>query len=146
MEVTIAVSPMKCELQAFRFDISSRNVGPSYRFAVVDYSKAQQYPANFVCMLPLKIELVKGKRLNTFGLLFGEKSTEFALELLNKALLNEKDSGIIREIEKRIKLLDPKRPVKMKCSNCGKSFESKSIRKYKHPLCAECYRKRFYRK
>lgn len=141
-----AVCLMDCELQAFRFDISSRNAGPSYRFAVVDYSKAQQYPANFVCMLPLKIELGKGKPLNTFGVLFGEKSTDVALELLNKALLHEKDSEIKMAIEKRIKLLDPKHPLKMKCSSCGQIFESKTIRKYKHPLCTECYRKKFYRK
>ena len=143
---TVCGGLMNCELQAFRFDMSTRNTGPSYRFAVVDYSKAQQYPANFVCMLPLKIEFSKGKHLNTFGVLFGEKSTNVALELLNKALLHEQDSEIKIALEKRIRLLDPKKPLKMKCGSCRQIFESKAIRKYKHPLCTECYRKRFYRK
>ena len=137
---------LNCKLQAFRFDIGTRNAGPSYRFAVVDYNKAQQYPANFVCMLPLKIECVNGKNPNTFGVLFGEKSIDFALELLKKALLNEKDNEIKTEIEKRIKLLDPKQAAKVKCIKCGQIFESKRIKKYKHPLCNECHIKQISHK
>lgn len=137
---------MNCKLQAFRFDTGTRNAGPSYRFAVVDYSKAQHYPANFVCMLPLKIEFVKGKNPNTFGVLFGEKSTDFALDLLKKALLTETDNEIKTEIEKRIRLLDPKQAAKVKCSDCGQMFESKRLKKYKTPFCKECYLKQISRK
>jgi hypothetical protein len=137
---------MNYELQAFRFEVGTRNSEPSYRFAVVDYSKAREYPANFVCMLPLKIELVKGKSLNTFGELFGEKSTDLAIELLKKALLREKDAKIKLELEKRLKLLDPTLAGKVKCNGCGKTFESARLKKYKRPFCSECYQKRFSRK
>ncbi|MGD6851914.1 MAG: hypothetical protein ACQCN6_07650 [Candidatus Bathyarchaeia archaeon] len=111
----------------------------------MDYSKAREYPANFVCMLPIKIELVKGKSLNTFGALFGEKSVDFAIELLKKALLSERDAEIKTEIEKRLKLLDPKQAKKVECRACGKIFEPAKMKKYKHPFCRECYRKRFAR-
>ena len=141
-----AVGSMNCELQAFRFEMGTRNSGPSYRFAVVDYNKASEYPANFVCMLPLKIESVKGKSLNTFGELFGEKSIDFAIELLKKALLSEKDAKIKLAIEKRLKLLDPKQAGLVECRSCGKTFESARIKKYKYQFCADCYGKRFSRK
>jgi DNA-directed RNA polymerase subunit RPC12/RpoP len=141
-----AVDKMNCELQAFRFDVKTKNAESSYRFAVIDSSKACNYPANFVCMLPLKIESVKGKSINTFGTLFGEKSIDFAIELLKKALLHEKDESIRLELKKRIKLLDPTQPSKVKCSECGKNFETTTIKRYKHPFCNECYHKRFSRK
>jgi len=133
-------------LQAFRFEMGTRNSGPSYRFAVVNYSKAPEYPANFVCMLPIKIELIKGKSLNTFGELFGEKSSDFAVELLKKALSTERDAEIKAELEKRLKILDPKQTVRIVCCGCKKSFEMSKRRKYKHPLCDECAQKRFSRK
>jgi hypothetical protein len=137
-----AVDPMNCELQAFRFEVKTKNAESSYRFAVVDYNKASEYPANFVCMLPLRIELVKGKSLNTFGALFGGKSTDFAIELLKKALLREKDENIRMELKKRIKILNPAKPLKIKCNACGRKFEFKTTKRYKHPLCNECFKKR----
>ncbi len=97
-------------------------------------------------MLPIKIDLVKGKSLNTFGKLFGEKSVDYAIELLKKALLNERDAEVKTEIEKRLKLLDPKQAGKVECRGCGKTFEAAKIKRYKHPFCKECYRKRFARK
>ena len=137
---------MNFGLQAFRFEMGARNSGPSYRFAVVDYSKAQEYPANFVCMLPIKIELIKGKSLNTFGALFGEKSTDLAVELLKKALTTERDAEIKAELEKRLKILDPDQTVKIICCSCKKTFEASKGKKYKHPFCTECAQKRFSRK
>ena len=41
----------------------------TYRFAVVDYSRSKSYPANFVCMLPAKVDQGKGKIANVFGTL-----------------------------------------------------------------------------
>ena len=129
-------------MQAFRFEVKTKNAESSYRFAVVDCNKASEYPANFVCMLPLRIELVKGKSLNTFGALFGEKSTDFAIELLKKALLREKDENIKMELKKRIKILNPAQPLKIKCNACGKKFELKTTKRYKHPLCNGCFNRR----
>jgi hypothetical protein len=137
---------MDFRLQAFRFDMGTRNLGVSYRFAVVDYNKSHEYPSNFVCMLPLKVDLVKGKSLNVFGDLFGEKCVDFAIELLNKALLSERDNEVKTEIERRLKILDPKQTGRVECCICKKTFESAKAKKYKHPFCNECYRKRYGRK
>jgi hypothetical protein len=133
---------MNYELQVFRFESGTRNSRHSYRFAVLDYSKAQEYPLNFVCMLPIKIESIKGKSLNNFGTLFGEKSEDFAIQLLEKALLSEKDVEVRVEIEKRLKLLNPQLSGNDECSACKKIFKISKKKKYKQPFCKECYQKR----
>jgi hypothetical protein len=97
---------MSCKLQVFKLD--SRNAGRTYRFAVVDYKKSNSYPANFVCMLPVKLYPGKPNKGSVFGELYREKSLDFAVGLLNDALQTEKDSEVITEIEKRLKLIDPK--------------------------------------
>ena len=133
-------------LQVFKFETVTKNSGSASVLPWVDCSKANKNPANFVCMLPLKIELIKGKSLNTFGELFGEKSSDFAVELLKKALLTERDAEIKAELEKRLKILDPKQTIRIVCCGCKKSFEISKRKKYKHPLCDECAQKRFSRK
>ena len=94
-------------------------------------------------MLPTKVELVKGKTTNVFGGLFGDKSLDFAVELLNKALLSEKDDEVKTEIERRLKLIDPKQVSLIKCSGCNRTFQPLRIRKYKQNLCPECLKKKF---
>ncbi len=79
-----------------------------YRFAVIDPKKHKGYPANFVCVLPKKIVDV-GKPLSEFGRLFGERSSEFAVELLKDALERERDEKVKTELERRIRLLDLER-------------------------------------
>jgi hypothetical protein len=137
---------MDFRLQAFRVEMDSKNSGVTYRFAVVDYSKSHQYPSNFVCMLPLKVDKVKGKNLNVFGGLFGDKCVDFARELLNKALVSERDVEVKMELERRLKLLEPKHAGEVECFGCKKTFETTKMKKYKHPFCEECYSKRFSRK
>jgi len=137
---------MDFRLQVFKLEKGVRSSETTYRFAVVDHSKSSSYPANFVCMLPAKIELVKGKTTNVFGGLFGDRSIDFALELLNKALTSEKDDEVKIEIERRLKLLDPKQAGSVVCSECKKTFQPVRIRKYRQNFCRECYRKKFGQK
>lgn len=137
---------MDCKLQVFKNERENRNSTVTYRFAVVDYSRSRSYPANFVCMLPAKVDSVKGKSTNVFGGLFGDKSVDFAKQLLNKALMSEKDDEVKTEIERRLKLLDPKQPRTVQCSKCKKTFQPTKMKEYKHHFCRECYRKRFGRK
>ncbi len=137
---------MDCGLQAFKLENNgARNSGMAYRFAVVDYSRSSSYPKNFVCMLPAKVDFVKGKSTNVFGGLFGDKSVDFARELLNKALLSEREAEVKTEIKRRLKLLNPKQAETVECSGCNKSFQPTKMRKYKQHFCRECYRKRFGR-
>ncbi len=137
---------MDCKLQVFKQEKEGRNSATTYRFAVVDNSRSRSYPANFVCMLPAKVDLVKGKSANVFGGLFGDKSADFAKELLNKALENESDAEVKTEIERRLRLLESKQAGTVECSECQRTFQPTKMRNYKQHFCRECYRKRFGRK
>ena len=115
--------------------------GRYIRFAVVDLDKSKNYPANYVCMLPLQPR-ADGKVHNVFSELFGDESLELAKRLLNKALKTETDPEIKIEIEKRLKLLEPKQPIKVKCRACGNFFEPER-RRFKQRICQECRQKRY---
>ena len=129
-------------MQVFKHE-KDRNSVVSYKLAVVDYSRSKSFPANFVCMLPAKVDLVKGKSTNAFGRLFGDKSVDFAKELLNKALKSESEAEVKNEIERRLKLIDSKQVSLIKCSGCRETFQPRKVRRYKQNLCPECLKKRF---
>jgi len=134
---------MDCKLQVFKRIQTNENLVKTYRFAVLDFSKAKDYPANFVCMLPLKVDYRKGKTLNVFGELFGDKSVDFAIGLLNEALQNESDVEVKTELWRRLKLIDPKQVNLIKCSRCEKTFQPRKMRKYKQNFCNDCLRARW---
>jgi hypothetical protein len=136
---------MDCKLQVFKRDQLDNNMAKTYRFAVLDYSRSKCYPANFVCMLPVKVDQGKGKGkiVNVFGELFGDKSLELAKDLLKDALRAEKDVEVRAEIERRLKLIDPQQANIIKCSGCKKSFQPRRVRKYKQNLCDDCLRTRY---
>ena len=106
------------------------------RFAIVDFDKSQEYPSNFVCMLPRQVS-GNSKQYSVFAEVFGNQSSELAKRLLTEALETEDDSEIKAEIEKRLKLLEPK-PIQIKCRVCGKSFEPKLMGRFRQKTCQEC--------
>jgi len=122
-------------------DAKDYSQGRYIRFAVVDLDKSKDYPANYVCMLPLQPRS-NGKVHNVFLDLFGNDSLELAKRLLAKALKTESDPEIKAEIEKRLKLLAPKPPVQVKCRACGKFFEPER-RRFKQRICQECRLKKY---
>ena len=133
---------MDLRLQVFKHDADDNNyLRKSYRFAVVDFSKSKSYPQNFVCVLPL--QLGAGKSDSVFLQVFGDKSLEQAKALLKGALEREDDSEVKAEIERRLKLLEPKGVNQIKCSGCGKLFQPRRIRRFKNNFCKECMKKRF---
>ncbi len=134
---------MDCRLQVFKLEKGVSNSGNSYRFAVVDYNRSRSYPANFVCMLPIKVELVKGKETNKFGILFGDKSLDFAMNLLSEALKNEENTEVKTEIKRRLKLIDPNQVNLVKCSVCNKNFKVLKKRNHRQNLCPKCLKGRF---
>ena len=134
---------MDCRLQVFKRDSMDNNLSKTYRFAVVDFSRSKNYPSNFVCMLPLKVDQKKGKIGNVFGELFGDKSVDLAMRLLRDALKIESDVDVKAEIERRINLIDPDRVNVIKCSGCKRTFHPRKIRKYKQNFCPECLQKKF---
>jgi hypothetical protein len=112
-----------------------------YRFAVIDPNKLQGYPANFVCVLPKRI-FDSGRPPSEFGRIFGQKSSELAIDLLKDALKQENDEKVKVELEKRLKALELEKP-KLVCSCCHKEFVEYSRIKYKRRLCKICLEKRF---
>jgi len=136
---------MDYRLQVFKYENISRSSGTTYRFAVVDYSRSSSYPSNFICMLPAKVEVAKGKSTSAFGGLFGDKCVPLAIELLSKALKSEKEADVKIEIERRLKLLDSKQTGCFECTECKIIFHQAKGRKYKQRVCRDCYRKKFSR-
>lgn len=134
---------MDCKLQVFKRDPIDSNLTKTYRFAVVDFSRSKNYPSNFVCMLPLKVEQRKGKVGNVFGELFGDKSLDLAIGLLREARKSESDVEVKAEIDRRLNLIDPKRVNLIKCSGCRKTFQPQKLRKHRQNFCQECQQKKF---
>jgi hypothetical protein len=122
-------------------DARDYSQGRHIRFAVIDLDISKNYPANYVCMLPLQPR-ANGKAHNVFSKLFGNDSLERAKRLLSKALKTENDSEIKAEIEKRLKLLEPKPAGQVKCRVCGNFFEPRR-RRFKQKICQECTRKKY---
>ena len=116
--------------------------GRRFRFAVVDLDRGKDYPANFVCMLPLNVES-KGKSHNIFMSVFGDDSVETAKKLLVDALNREDNVAVRDEIERRLKLLEPKKVGEVVCVSCGRPFQTKSRKWFKQRFCQECMKKKF---
>jgi hypothetical protein len=123
-------------------DAEDYSVGRRFRFAVVDLDKGKKYPLNFVCILPAKIA-ADGKSQSVFLQLFGDKSEEQARELLTGALETESDSEFKAEIERRLKMLEPKPDVGKRCLSCGQILQAKPKHGFKQKYCPECSRKKF---
>jgi hypothetical protein len=106
-----------------------------YRIAVIDSSNFKGYPANFVCLLPKALE--KGKPGSVFERLFGDKSSEYAIELLKEALKQAQDEQVKTEIVRRLRLFEAKK-LKLVCSSCREEFEEYTRTRYKRNLCRNC--------
>ena len=130
---------LRIEPKAFSNDDSGTRL---FSFAVVDLDKSKNYPQNFLCMLPMHIG-TKAKTASIFQQLFGDKSIEQAKALLAGALESEDDSMVKAEIERRLKLLEPQSGLAVKCSVCGKIFNSGWTRKFRKKFCPECMAKKY---
>jgi hypothetical protein len=74
------------------------------QIVVVDLDKSKKYPQNFVCILP-QTSISRGKPSNIFNKVFGQSSLEVAKKLLHRALKNEQDDDIRKELQTRLKTL-----------------------------------------
>ena len=111
MLVCVAVIGMRVGLLLCKYDDSEGYSGAKrFRFAVVDLDKGRNYPLNFVCTLPTKIDAVD-KSQSVFLQIFGDKSVEQARTLLTGALETESDSEGKAEISRRLELLEAKSPI-----------------------------------
>lgn len=96
---------LKVRLLVLKHEDSDDYTGSKYlRFTFVDLDKDKNYPLNFVCLLPTRVNSMD--RSSMFVGIFGEKCVEVAKELLTNALKSEDDDSIKLEIERRLKLLE----------------------------------------
>ena len=112
-----------------------------FRFAVVNLDRAKEYPLNFVCILPMRLNSKVEKRTE-FEKLFGNESLEEAKRLLTDALKSQEDKDLRREIERRLSLLEPKPASEMTCPSCGKNFQVKK-KLFRKRYCEDCREKKF---
>jgi hypothetical protein len=114
-----------------------------FSFAVLDLEKAEEYPLNFVCMLPMNLGS-DGRAESAFVKVFGYQSTEMAQKLLLEAMKRETDAEVKAEVERRLKLLEPKPDVEKRCLACGKFFPTKPKPEFKQKYCPECLKKKIW--
>ena len=110
------------------------------RFAVVDLNRSKDYPANFVSMLPMRIDS-NGKIPSAFTKLFGNKSSKIARGLLTASLKKEHGSEIKAEIKRRLNLLEPNPLIYIKCRVCKKFFKTQKERAHNQKICPECMKR-----
>jgi len=108
-------------------------------FAVIDSDKSEQYPQNFVSVLPRNIKAIV-KPANIFEEMFGDQSLEMANQLLEKALTLRPDAEIVKAIRERLKLLSPKLINKTNCHNCGKPISQSKSRYRVYKFCYDCHK------
>jgi hypothetical protein len=134
---------LRLRLRIARFDkVADSSGGKRFRFAVVDLDRGKEYPLNFVCLLPLNIK-PEVKSVSIFRRVFGEESLAVARRLLAEALEREDEAEVRGEIERRLKLLEPKPVFEKTCVSCGKTFHAASRKGFKQRFCPECLKKRF---
>ncbi len=123
------------------YDVADYLSDRHLRFAVVDLEKSKDYPANFVCLLPVRLH-ANNSGDSVFEKLFGADRFEVAEKLLKDALNSETDADVKSAIEKRIGLLSPKSEHERTCVSCGKPFKMKS-KMLRQRFCEDCLKTKF---
>ena len=127
---------LKLELSVSRkCSETSLGITEKYFFVVLDRDKAGGYPLNFVCMLPKNLKRNRNST-SKFLEIYGNESSQIAIELLTKALRCEEDLKLRAELEKRLKALQAK-PI-TKCAICGCVFEPKTYHRFVQRICLTC--------
>ena len=125
-----------------REDAADCSGAKRFRFTVVDLDEAKDYPLNFVCMLPLRLELAEN-RSSKFVSVFGDGSLNLARKLLVDALKIEDDVAVRSEIERRLKMLETDCSREKKCVSCGSMFQVDSKKRFKQRFCEVCIKRKF---
>ena len=117
----------------------------SFSFAVLDLDKAEAYPMNYLCIMPIGLN-AEAKATSIFERTFGEESYRLAQELLQNALKVETNDEVKTEIQRRLKLLEPKPKLEKRCMVCGKLFQAKPKPGIKQKYCPDCLMKKIRRR
>jgi hypothetical protein len=134
---------LRLRLRISEFDSAADYSGRKrFRFAVVDLDRGKEYPLNYVCLLPLNIK-PEVKSVSIFRSVFGEESLQVAKRLLAEALKREDEADVRGEIERRLRLLEPKPVIEKACVSCGQLFMAESRKGFKQKFCPSCLKKKF---
>jgi hypothetical protein len=87
------------------------------RFAIIDKDQTREYPTNFICILPQHMNTATAEA-SVFAKTFQENPAGIAKRLLIDALQREQDPQIKKEIESRLRQLEPRYILK-------RNFQSK---------------------
>jgi hypothetical protein len=98
---------LNVKLQLYAIKKVDQQLDSDVQLVVVDLAKSDQYPINFVCVLPRYFRLLE-KRSSQFAKTFGPKSLALAKRLLVEADKKEDDPQIKKVINKRLKDIDSK--------------------------------------
>ena len=112
------------------------------RIAVIDLDISNEYPSNFVCILPKTIN-PNAKLKNKFQKKYGSDSEKIIRKLLNQALKTTDDQDIKKELLERLKILNPKPKNMIKCRICGKDFQARKFKFRRQKTCFECKAKSY---
>jgi hypothetical protein len=133
------VVAMKLELSILkRITSGATGVREEYVFSLIDLNKAENYPSNFVCLLPKNLQTESNPN-RMFLKIFGNESKRIAVDLLTNALKCESDLGVRDEIQKRLKALLPKPTAR--CPTCSCVFEPRKYGHYFQTVCTKCRNK-----
>lgn len=124
-----------------QYGLKYKSKGRYIKFAVVDLDKNLNYPKNFLCLLPTRIN-PKLQNKSKFFDLFGSQSLQIAQILLEKTLENENDVEIVNEIRRRLKKIELLLTLKLQCRLCGELFnDMQYFRQSK--ICIKCKHKSY---
>ncbi len=111
-----------------------------YHFVIVNPEKGKDYPMNFVCTLPLRLN---SNFKTSFEQRFRGESLEIAKQLLNKVLQSETDGEVRTEVERRLKMLSPETVRTRICAFCGRTFQAETKKRFRQKYYEDCVREKF---
>lgn len=113
------------------------------KFIIVDLSKGNDYPANYICQLPIE---PKGAN-TTFSKTFGVEAITIAKKLLTEALDTYGDNPEFQKlIQERLKKLETRNLPLRLCVDCGAEFQPLTSRTKRCKTCAEKNQERYKRR
>lgn len=122
------------------YNVENYNKPSDLSVAVVDLDLSNIFPANFVCTLPKRL-MATSQNQSMFQKKFGKKSHQILINLLEKALETTDDSDFKKELESRLKLINPNSKNLVACCVCQKNFISRMIECSLQETCFSCKNK-----
>lgn len=126
---------------AKNYTVKNYNKPSFISLAVVDLDISDIFPANFVCTLPKRL-MVASQNQPMFQKKFGKKSLQILNTLLEKALETTEDPDFKKELESRLKLINPNSKILVNCCVCRKNFVARMIEFSLQETCISCVNKK----